>query len=86
MEQFRAVVGQPLTDFKRVRTTARIGQCVIGECQLTLSLPKDQVKVRLFGRNLLDKKYYSQVSPSPTGDIQQPAAPRTYGIAFDFAL
>ena len=54
--------------------------------QLTLSLPKDQVKVRLFGRNLLDKKYYSQVSPSPTGDIQQPAAPRTYGIAFDFAL
>ncbi len=54
--------------------------------QLTLSLPKDQVKVRLFGRNLLDKKYYSQVSPSPTGDIQQPAAPRTYGVAFDFAL
>ncbi|ATE63661.1 TonB-dependent receptor [Rhizorhabdus dicambivorans] len=44
----------------------------------------DRLKLRVWGRNLLDKKYYSYQTATSAGDQGAPAAPRTYGIAVDF--
>lgn len=54
--------------------------------QISFTLPGDAVTFKLFGRNLSNKKYYAQVSPSPTGDLGVPGAPRTYGVAADFTF
>ncbi|MEJ1968612.1 MAG: TonB-dependent receptor [Rhizomicrobium sp.] len=45
--------------------------------------PTDKWEVRLFGRNLLDEKYYTNVSSSTQGDGASPAAPRTFGVELD---
>lgn len=54
--------------------------------QISFALPGNSVTFKVFGRNLFNKKYYAQVSPSPTGDLGVPGAPRTYGIAADFSF
>ncbi|QJU59933.1 TonB-dependent receptor [Sphingomonas sp. AP4-R1] len=54
--------------------------------QISLSFADRKFTIRGFVRNLLNKKYYAQVSPSPTGDLGVPGAPRTYGAAFDFSF
>jgi iron complex outermembrane recepter protein len=38
--------------------------------------------VTLWGRNLADEYYLNQGVPSGTGDLVEPAAPRTYGVTF----
>ncbi|MBO9379838.1 TonB-dependent receptor [Sphingomonas histidinilytica] len=44
----------------------------------------DNLSLRIWGRNLLDKKYYSYQTATSAGDQGAPAAPRTYGLAVDF--
>lgn len=36
--------------------------------------------VRLWGKNLADEHYYSQIVPQPFGDTSVPDEPRTYGV------
>ncbi|MET0988007.1 MAG: TonB-dependent receptor, partial [Steroidobacteraceae bacterium] len=38
--------------------------------------------VTLWGRNLTDEYYLNQGVPTGTGDLVEPAAPRTYGVTF----
>lgn len=42
--------------------------------------PDERWGLQLFGRNLGDSHYYSQVVPQRFGDTSTPDAPRTYGI------
>jgi iron complex outermembrane receptor protein len=50
--------------------------------QIAYSAKDDRWRVRLWGRNLFDKKYYS-FETSSIADDGSPAAPRTVGIALD---
>lgn len=43
-------------------------------------------RVRVWGRNLLDREYYGSMNSSVFGDSGGPGAPRTFGVAVDFAL
>lgn len=43
-------------------------------------------RVRVWGKNLLDKKYYGYQFASSVGDQGAPAAPLTFGIAVDWEL
>lgn len=43
-------------------------------------------RVRVWGRNLLDREYYGSMNSSVFGDTGGPGAPRTFGVAVDFAL
>jgi iron complex outermembrane receptor protein len=49
-----------------------------------IALPDDRARLRLYARNLFDKRYYAYVSVSTAGDLGLPAAPRTIGVALDF--
>jgi iron complex outermembrane recepter protein len=51
-------------------------------------LPGDHWTVRLWGKNLTDKQYYTYVAEQAEsqGNPGAPGAPRTYGISFDFKL
>ena len=54
---------------------------------ITWTDPADQFSVRVWGRNLTNQYFYSQISALPgTIDLGVPAAPRTYGvtIGYDF--
>lgn len=42
-----------------------------------------QFRVRLWGKNLTDKKYFNQVSQIAFGDQGVPAPPRTYGVGVE---
>lgn len=42
------------------------------------------VSVRAWGKNLLNKKYYSLAGASVVGDMGSPAAPRTYGATIGY--
>lgn len=44
----------------------------------------NDVKLRIFGRNLTDKLYYSSVSEQTLGDLATAASPRTYGFGVSF--
>ncbi|WP_176590577.1 MULTISPECIES: TonB-dependent receptor [Sphingobium] len=44
----------------------------------------NDLRIRLFGRNLTNKLYYSSVSEQSLGDLGTAAAPRTYGAGIDF--
>jgi hypothetical protein len=46
----------------------------------------DGWRLRLWAKNLTDRKYYTVVNASALGDSAAPAAPRTYGAALDFRL
>jgi iron complex outermembrane receptor protein len=52
--------------------------------QLYYAFGGDRFKLRTYVRNLTNKRYFSFVSVSTTGDLGIPAPPRTYGVAFDF--
>lgn len=48
--------------------------------------PNDNLRLRLWGKNLAGKKYYASIAPIAFGDFYSPAAPRTYGIALDWTM
>lgn len=54
--------------------------------ELALQLPDRQWKLRLWSKNLLGKKYYSNISVASSGDQGSPAAPRTFGAAVDWTF
>ncbi|MFA5629927.1 MAG: TonB-dependent receptor [Porticoccaceae bacterium] len=54
--------------------------------QILWNSPDEKYLVRLFAKNLFDKKYISQMSEVNFGDTYSPAAGRTYGIAFGYRL
>lgn len=43
-----------------------------------------QFRLRVFGKNLTNQRYFSNVSAGGLGDLAAPSAPRTYGMGFDF--
>ncbi len=45
-----------------------------------------QWKLRLWGRNLLDREYYSYQTASTLGDTGAPAEPRMYGFNIEWQL
>jgi iron complex outermembrane receptor protein len=47
---------------------------------------RQQYQVRIFGKNLGDTRYFSLQASNSLGDVAAPAAPRTYGVGFDFRL
>jgi iron complex outermembrane receptor protein len=51
--------------------------------QISLASQDDRWRVRMFGRNLTNTPYYSQVGPSASSTAGAAGAPRTYGVAFD---
>lgn len=53
--------------------------------QLSWTSSDDRYAVRLWGKNLSDEEYYTNISTS-VGDNGTWAAPRTYGISFDVKL
>lgn len=50
--------------------------------QLRWDSPEGKYNVRLWGKNLLNEKYFSQVSETAFGDSGTAAPPRTYGASF----
>ncbi|MCG2840963.1 TonB-dependent receptor [Sandaracinobacter sp. RS1-74] len=52
--------------------------------QLAWTAPGDQFSVRLWGRNLGNKKYLVTLNQNGTGDIGSPAPGRTYGVTLGF--
>lgn len=50
--------------------------------QLSWALPDESWRVRVWGKNLLEEKYWYQVSTS-LGDAGTPAPPMTFGISFE---
>lgn len=58
------------------------------DATLSYLLPGDHWTVRLWGKNLTDKQYYTYVAEEaqPEGNPSAPGAPRTYGISVDFKL
>ncbi|WP_189338404.1 TonB-dependent receptor domain-containing protein [Sphingobium sp. SCG-1] len=52
--------------------------------ETSLVLPGKDWKFRLWAKNLLGEKYYSNVSAAGSGDQGSPAAPRTYGVAAEW--
>lgn len=55
----------------------------IVNAQIMWSAPDEAFNVRVWGRNLLKEKYYSQVQ-SALADLGVVAAPRTYGVSMGF--
>lgn len=55
------------------------------DAQVGYTFPSKHLGVRVYGRNLSNKKYYTAAfeSGGQTGFDSAPAAPRTYGLAFD---
>lgn len=51
--------------------------------QASIGFDDGKFRLRIFGRNLTNKKYYSYLTESTLGDKGGPAAPRTYGVGFD---
>ena len=51
--------------------------------QVAWSSPGDKFQVRLWGKNLADEQYAYYLNAA-IEDVQSPAPPRTYGVAFDF--
>lgn len=66
------------------RTSQEPYDLVSGEASWTL--PSDRFTVRLWGRNLTDTEYYTQVTQQEIGDGAIAAAPRTFGVALDFTF
>jgi iron complex outermembrane receptor protein len=52
--------------------------------QLAISTADETWRVRVFGRNLLNEKYYVSASANAFGDAGAAASPRTYGVAIDY--
>jgi iron complex outermembrane receptor protein len=52
----------------------------------SLALPDEHWKIRLWGKNLLGTKYYSNVQVSSSGDQGAPGAPFTFGAAVDVSF
>ncbi|HYG26760.1 MAG TPA: TonB-dependent receptor [Caulobacteraceae bacterium] len=48
--------------------------------------PNDRLQLRLWGKNLSDTQYYTYQTTTTSGDQGQPAAPRTFGVALDYAF
>lgn len=49
--------------------------------------PNEQLKIRVWGRNLTNKYYYNQLSVAPgLSDIGSPAEPRAYGITLGYSF
>jgi iron complex outermembrane receptor protein len=51
---------------------------------LTWTAPKQIWDVRVWGKNLLSRRYYSFETDQSFGDDASPAAPLTFGIAFGY--
>jgi iron complex outermembrane recepter protein len=51
---------------------------------LTWTAPKELWDVRVWGKNLLSRRYYSYATDQSFGDDASPAAPLTFGIAFGY--
>jgi iron complex outermembrane receptor protein len=45
-----------------------------------------KVNVKVWGKNMNDAQYYNHFSISSQGAVVSPAAPRTYGISFEYKL
>jgi iron complex outermembrane receptor protein len=54
------------------------------DASLTWHLEDDHMLVRLWGKNLTDEHYYSQIGGTNSGDNGTNAAPRTYGVSLGF--
>lgn len=52
--------------------------------QMIWSAPDDRYNLRVWGRNLGNKKYFATVNENGSGDIGAPAAGRTYGVSLGF--
>lgn len=48
--------------------------------------PTDNLQIRVWGKNLGDKQYYSYQAVSLSGEQGSPALPRTFGIAADYSF
>lgn len=60
----------------------RQGGYAVLNAALAWDLPDNRYRIRLMGKNLLDKQYAMFFSSS-INDSYSPAPPRTYGVAFD---
>lgn len=58
------------------------------DAQISYVFPDNRYAVRLWGSNLADAHYYSNEfeSGGPQGSVGAPAAPRTFGVMFDWSL
>jgi iron complex outermembrane receptor protein len=56
------------------------------DASLTWKLPGDNVSIRVWGKNLTDEVYHSQIGATNSGDNGTNGPPRTYGVTvgFDF--
>ena len=54
--------------------------------ELSWRSPSEAMRVFIFGRNLTDEEYSQFVSDGGLGDSTAWAAPRTYGIGFEFSM
>lgn len=52
--------------------------------QIALTPAHERWVVKLFGNNLADEEYYTQVAASTQVDSGAPGAPRTYGVEFQY--
>jgi iron complex outermembrane receptor protein len=58
------------------------------DAQLAYTFPGDHSTVRLWGSNLTGRKYFQSGTevPGPQGNVFAPAAPRLFGVSFDYRL
>jgi len=58
------------------------------DAQISYTFPGDKYALRLWGSNLTDEHYYANEfeSAGPQGSVGTPAAPRTFGVMFDWSL
>ncbi len=54
------------------------------DASLTWAIPGDKFHVRLWGKNLTDSVYFSQISASNSGDNAYAGLPLTYGVQVGF--
>lgn len=48
--------------------------------------PTASLQLMLWGKNLTDRRYYSNIEPSNFGDEYYPGVPRTYGVSIGWSL
>jgi iron complex outermembrane receptor protein len=62
----------------------RQGSYGVLNAEIAFTSRDDAWRLRVFGRNLTDKLYYSSVSEQALGDIATAQAPRMYGLGVDY--
>lgn len=58
----------------------------VGDASLTWTANSGNLRVRLWGDNVLGAEYYAQEQVSPVGETYSPAPPRTFGVKVFYQL